>query len=287
MTVYKNHLSIAKGIIISLGLCSTMHGFVNISVLDNGIGNGLNPTGNGNQPTMIGETILPNSRNYLLEPGLTDGTNVSEVIAATQGGGTVTIREGEVDSFAFGVPFTLGAINTSSSDIDFEASVAGTGNGVRQNSAGSNNWGVDTDTTISNSMNTVLLFELALGATETGFSLLTLDLEGGVPGGAQALFGVYDANGLLTPDFGAVPNSGPEWGDNAEILWDFTGLNGDETIAFFVGDDNFPGGNPGTGYFERIAAGDFATINPVPEPSTFVLLGGLFGLTFFTLRRKK
>ena len=129
-----------------------------------------------------------------------------------------------------------------------------------------------------------MLLELALGRGENGFSLVTLDIEGSVPGGADAYYGVYDSLGNLTSG-GIIPNTGAEWGDNSEILWDFTNLVGDETIAFFVGDDN----NAGSGYTERIAAGDFAVISdpvpPVPEPLT--ILGTLTAMGFGVILKGK
>lgn len=262
------------GSLIYAALCSTSGAAtISFTALNDGTGSGVNVV--TDQPAGIAATLDggANVFDYFLEPAIANGTNSAAVSATNAGGASITIREGTFDSFALpGAPATLGLIDFSGSNIDFEASDAGTGNGTSQAGAASLAWGVDTDTSISSASNTVLAFETSSNTAGT-FSAVLLDLEGGGPNGAApAYVAVYDNAGTLTSQQSLLFPSAA-FGDDAEYLFSFTGLTSSATIAFFVGDDDAAG----DGHIERIAAADFGTFTSaavVPLPATFWLLAG-------------
>lgn len=283
----KSTLILAAAATLSLA-ASANAATISFEALNDGNGNGSN-AGVASQPIGIaGGLDMSSTFDSFVEPTVPNGTNAASFTTTNSDGTSLTLREGTFDSFALGGPAaTLAAIDFSGSSLDYEASAANGGNGTSQNDAASDAWGVDTDTVISTSSNTVLSFSVSNNASGT-FSALILDLEGGAPGAASAYVAVYDSlGGLITSE--TLNFAGPEYGDNAEYLFRFEGLAPDATVAFFSGDD----GVNGNGYNERIATADFATFSPVtpnmsvvPLPMSGLLLGaGLLG--FAGLRRRK
>lgn len=273
----------------TLGLAASANAAtISYTALNDGNGNGANATV-GTQPIGIaGGLDMSSTFDAFVEPTVANGTNAALFTTTNASGTSLTIQEGTFDSFSLGGPAaTLAAIDFSGSDLDYEASAANGGNGTSQNKAASAAWGVDTDTVVSSSSNTVLSFSLDNNTSGT-FSTLILDLEGGAPGAASAFVAVYDAFGALSASQ-TLNFPGAEFGDNGEYLFSFEGLGANSTIAFFSGDDELNG----NGYRERIATADFATYAPVqinvaavPLPMSGLLLGaGLLG--FAGLRRRK
>ena len=251
----------------------------------------LNDNGAGANPVTtqpIGVAAgLPPSMAYdgFVEPTLTNGQNAGSISASNAAGVTMTATEGTFKT-AGAAASSLGLISTTGASLDFEASAANGGNGTSQGLAGSDAWGVDTDTVISSASNTVLLLELANNFAGT-FSAVLLDLEGGAPNAPSAFAAIYDAAGALVASEELLFDPG-SYGNEAEYLFTFADLPSLSTIAFFVG-DNDAGGAGGT---ERIAAADFATFGPngpaisaVPLPASGLLLG--FGILALGRMRRR
>ena len=191
-------LSVA-GTLATMVVNPAQAGMINRIVLNDGAGNGANP-GDRIQPIgLVGTGINPLG-NPFNEPEIADGTNASSFTFTTFDGIELLITEGTFDT-TNGITSLLSSIDTTSSDIDFESSntVAGA-NGTVQGQGRSNAFGVDTDTTINNSSNTVLLFDLTSGTPASEFSFIALDLEGGAPNepSARSFIALYDASGNLT-----------------------------------------------------------------------------------------
>ena len=240
-------------------------------VLDDGSGNGSNP--GGAQPAGQNDTAGIFAAGALTGgffsepfPVNQNGSNFTSISATEVNSGIqMVVSEGTYDSANLGAAltvgdFTNGALSNihSSSNLDYESSVVFGSNGTGQNAAKSAAWGVDTDSTISHLSNTVLLFDLTMGADANFFGVDILDLEGGNL--ASSYIGVYDSAGLLVSSM-TLDWPSPKYGDNIEVFFGITDTSPLSYIAFFLGDDN-----GGAGYVERVAAADFyAGQMSVPE----------------------